>query len=246
MSRKSILLGLGLLALIAGVTAVVLVLLLNHEPADYHRLALPPGQERQKHSKEFEAKCFTLYNGMANDAEWRQTFTEAQINSYFDEEFVRSGLSEKVLPDYIREPRVSITPERVRLAFRYVVSSWCSAVVTFDFRVWLASNEPNVLALELQALHAGSLPVSAQSLLERVADVLRRQDIEVTLYRLPQSGNPVALLRFQANQPRPTVRLEQLELRQGELVIGGRSNDAAALRTMLTLPLTGLTPAAAE
>ena len=80
----------------------------------------------------------------------------------------------------------------------------------------------------------GSLPVSAQSLLERVSEAARRQDIEVTWYR--HEGNPVALLRFQANQPRPTVRLEKLELQEGLLVIGGHSVEAAPLRAMLGVP----------
>jgi len=240
-SRKSILIGLGLLVLLAAATAGGVALLLNHEPADYHAIALPPGQERQKNSQEFMRRGIKLYDEINNSLEWRETFTEAQINSYFDEDFVHSGLSERMLPEGIREPRISITPERVRLAFRYGAGKWCSAVVSIDFHVWLATNEPNVVALELQGLHAGSLPISAQSLLERVADVVRGQDVEVTWYRY--NGNPVALLRFQANQQRPTVRLERLELHPGELVVAGRSNDATSFRTMLTPPATSLKPA---
>jgi hypothetical protein len=234
MSRKSFLLGLTLLVLLGGTAAGVVALLVLHEPEFYPKLALPPGQERQQHSQEFQAKCVNLYNGMINDRVWQEKFTEAQINSFFDEDFIRSGIEERFLPEGISNPRVSIGPEKIRLAFRYGTEAWCSTVVTIDFRVWLCPREANVVALELQGLRAGSLPITAQSLLERVSEVARRQDIEVTWYRL--NGNPVALLRFQATQPRPTVRLERLELSEGQLVIGGRSAEAAPLRAMLGVP----------
>jgi hypothetical protein len=243
MSRKSMVLGIALLALLGGGGAAALALLVLHEPEFYRKIAVPPGQERQQHSQEFEAKCVNLINGMKNDRVWQEKFTDAQINSFFDEDFIRSGFSEQFLPQGISNPRVSIAADKIRLAFRYGTESWCSTVVSLDFRVWLCPQETNVVALELQCLRAGSLPITAQSLLERISEVLRRQqDVEVTWYRL--NGNPVALLRFQATQPRPTVRLERLELSDGQIVIGGRSAEAAPLRAMLGVPDVALKPAA--
>jgi hypothetical protein len=235
MSRKSVFLGIALLALLAGTVAGVLLLLVRHEPDFYRKMGLPPGPERQKHSEKFHERCTSLINGIVNNREWHERFTEAEINSYFEEGFVRSGASKSMLPEGISDPRVSIEPDKIRLAFRYGTGPWCCTVVSVDFRVWLAAHEANVVALELQGLHAGSLPVSAQSLLERISEVVRRrEDIEMSWYR--HNGNPVALLRFQANQARPTVRLERLELGQGELIIGGRSVEPAPLRAMLGMP----------
>ena len=243
MSRKSILLGVGLLALLSGAVSSVLLLLVRHEPEFYERIGLPPGMERQKHSQEFQGKFMQLVNGIDNNKTWQERFTEAQINSYFEEDFIRSGVSTTLLPEGISSPRVSFEPGKVRLAFRYGTHTWCSTIVSIDFKVWLAAHETNVVALELQGLHAGSLPVSAQSLLDRITEVVRRRDdIEITWYR--HDGNPVALLRFQANQPRPTVRLETLQLGQGELIIGGRSVEAAPLRAMLGVPVTAFKPSA--
>jgi hypothetical protein len=242
MSRKSVFLGIALLVLLGGGVAAVLALLVLHEPEAYHQAALPPGQERQKHSHEFETKCSLLVNGIMNDRQWKEKFTAAQINSYLEEDFVRSNMHDRLLPDGISDPRVSFGPGKVRVAFRYGAHTWCSTIVTIDFGVWLCPKDMNVVALELQGLRAGSLPITAQSLLDRVSEVARRQDIEVTWYRL--EGNPVALLRFQATQPRPTVRLERLELTEGELLIVGRSAEAAPLRAMLGVAPTALTPAA--
>src|SRR5262249_46802823 len=103
-----------------------------------------------------------------------------------------------------------------------------------------ATQETNVVALELQGLHAGSLPVGAQSFLDRVSEAARRQEIDITWYR--HENNPVALLRFQANQRRPTVRLEKLELHDGLLLVGGHSMEAAPLRAMLGIPLAATPP----
>jgi hypothetical protein len=243
MSRKSVLLGLGLLAVLAAAVAGILLVLVRHEPDFYRKIALPPGKERQRHSSEFQTKCSLLFTKMKDYREWQERFTEAQINSYFDEGFINSNLDKSMLPEGISSPRVSIERDRIRLAFRYGSEPWCSAVVSIDFRVWLVAHEVNVVALELQGLHAGSLPMSCQSLLERISEMLRRrEDIEVTWYR--HNGNPVALLRFQANQARPSVRLERLELGQGELIIGGRSVEPAPLRAMLGMPDAANEPSA--
>src|SRR5262249_17753101 len=161
----------------------------------YRATALPPGEERQKHSQEFVGKVSHLYNSITYDREWSETFTEAQINSYFDEDFIKSAVSERVLPEGIRDPRLTISPHKARLAFASNGVPPCSTLILIGRKVW-PTPEGNVVAVEVESLKAGSLPIGAQSLLERVSGVARRQDIEVPWYR--HEGNPVALLHFQA------------------------------------------------
>ncbi len=60
----------------------------------------------------------------------------------------------------------------------------------------------------------------------------RPRDIEITWFR--HKGKPVALLRFQASKPRPTVQLQRLELREGMIVIGGRSFERFPLQTLFS------------
>src|SRR5207247_5107671 len=133
---------------------------------------------------------------------WHGTFSEAQINSYFEEHFISSGFASRLLPDSVAAPRVVLEDDKIRLAFRYGTPPW-STIISIDFRVWLAPKERNVVVLELQSLHAGSLPVSAQSLLEQLSEALRKRNIEVTWYR--HNGNPTAVLRFQTAAPRPPL-----------------------------------------
>jgi hypothetical protein len=129
-------------------------------------------------------------------------------------------------------PRVAIEPDKARLAFRYG-SGTRSAVISIDIRLWLVKTEPGLIALELQSLRAGSLPISSQSLLDQLSEFGEKWNIKVTWYRYPKNGNPVALLRLQADKEKPTVKLTQLELQQGKLIIAGRSTEASPLRAML-------------
>lgn len=229
MSRKSILFGIGTVLLLAGV-GTCLILLLLHEPRFYRDTAIPEGKQRKQLSKQFVTEFVQLCNNVLNGDPWEVQFTEERVNSYFEEDFV--SMSEKVLPEGISDPRVSIEPDKIRLAFRYGTGPW-RTVISIDLRVWLVTAQPNVIALELQGLHAGSLPIAAQTLLERVSETARQENIDVTWYR--HNGNPVALLRFQADQPRPSVKLEGLELHQGEIKIRGRGLESAAVQGMLPM-----------
>jgi hypothetical protein len=223
MSRKSFFLGLGIIVFLAGSVSSVLALMVRHEPAVYVQKAPPLGEERKKQSDQFLAECFGLANQMQDKREWHGQFSEEQINSFFEDYFLNSESGKGTLPEGISEPRIGIEPDMIRLAFRYGTERW-NTVISIDVRVWLAAREPNVVVLELQALRAGSLPISAQSLLDRIAETARAHNVELTWYR--HNGNPVALIRFQPYQSRPTFHLTRLELQQGKIIIGGRSTDA--------------------
>jgi len=219
MSRKSILLGVAFIAAVLVFVGVTLGVLVKHEPSFYRRSALPPGPIRSLHSEAFESETRMLWSSLADRSpKWFATFTDAQINSYFEEQLMRNRTYRDFLPKGASAPRVAIESEKIRLAFRYGHGA-LSSVISIDLRVWLAKNEPNVVCLELQGLHAGALPISAQSLLDQVTAACQRKHIAVKWYR--RNGNPVALLRFQSEGSRPGVQLSNLELRQGMLVLSG-------------------------
>jgi hypothetical protein len=223
MSRKSAFLAIMIVLLLLGGAGTTLALLVRHEPAFYRRCSVRAGEHRVKCSGEFVGEFTTrLLGGILNHPQWDAQFTEEQINSYFEEDFVTKHSAENPLPEGISAPRIALGPEKVRLGFRYG-KGWWSTVICIDLRVWLAAKEPNVVALEFESLSAGALPISAQSLLERVYEAARRQNIDPTWYRY--RGHPVLLLRFQADRANPTFQLQRLELQEGKLLIAGRSLD---------------------
>jgi hypothetical protein len=234
MRRKSILLVLGIVVLVVATVLTTLALLARHEPRFWREAAVPAGKKREDQSTAFKKELLKLLNAIDNHYPQPEgTFTEAQINSFLEEDFVKEGHASKFLPDNVTTPRVVLQQDKIRLAFRYGNPPW-STVISIDFRIWLVPNQCNVVVLELQSLHAGALPISAQSLLEQLSEILRKRNIDVTWYR--HNANPAAVLRFQTDQPRPTVQLQRLELRNGMLWISARSIDPAS--TSSTRPVS--------
>lgn len=228
MSRKSLLFGFATLLMLAGL-AGGLILAVKHEPVFYLKSALPPGKERKQRSGQF-VQDFNQFCQEAHASRiWSGHFEQDCLNSFFDEHFIASGLDTRILPEGISMPRVTFgPPDHIRLGFRYG-KGLLSTIIAIDMRVWLASKAPNVVALELEGLHAGALPVAAQSLLERISEAAGQNNINVTWYR--HDGHPVALLRFQADQDRPTVKLEHLCLKPGVLEIQGRAMETSPVQT---------------
>jgi hypothetical protein len=240
MSRRSVLVAVGIFLLLTCGGATALLLLVRYEPAPYVQSTVPPGPVRSDRSKEFCTEFSNLVSAIGSERDWYARFTDEQINSYFDEHFVQQGLDVRLLPEGISQPRLVIEADKIRLAFRYGSGFW-STVISVDLRVWLARNEPNVVALKLEAFHAGALPISAQSLLERISEVGRQNGIDVNWYR--HEGHPVALLRFQADQARPTLQLLAVQLERGAITIQGRSNEPVPGRAEVPAPALALKPA---
>jgi hypothetical protein len=226
MTRKSLILAIGIVLFLLGSAGAALYLLARYEPAFYVRGNIAPGDQRKALSGECIAEFFKVLNGIARDrGEWEGRLKEEQVNSYFAEDFITNHSVEYPLPDGFSEPRVALEADRIRLGFRYG-SGWKSTVISIDMRVWLIAREPNAVALKFERIHAGALPISAQSLLDRVADFAHQKDIEATWYR--HNGRPVLVLRFEADKSNPRFRLLQLELRPGMLRIHGKSLDGSA------------------
>jgi hypothetical protein len=242
MRRKSVLLAFGILVLLGCALVGVLALMARHEPGFYGKAEVRPGPFREKQSQAFSTEMGLLINNIVNhESSWRRTFTEAQINSFFEEDFLRQRFADLLLPEGVTAPRVVLEQDKVRLAFRYGTPPW-STIISIDFRVWLAPKQYNVVVLELQSLHAGALPISAQSLLEQFSDTLRKRNIDVTWYR--HNGNPTAVLRFETGQSRPTWQLKRLELRPGSLTLVGAAVEPspAAACPLKALPGSASTP----
>jgi hypothetical protein len=234
MSRRSLLLAVGILFLLACGGGTVLLLLLRYVPRDYLQAAVPPGEKQDASSKEFSQKFFNLYSAIGGGEPWEAHFTDEQINSYFDKDFVQSGLDVRLLPQGVSQPRVLFEPDRVCLAFRYGAGFW-STVISIDLRVWLPQGEPNAVALQVLGFRAGALPISTQTLMEPVSDMGRLNNIDVSWYR--HEGYPVALLRFQADQPRATLQLDSVQLDRGVIWIRGRSNEPSVHAGLHSLKL---------
>jgi hypothetical protein len=239
MSRRSLLLAITIFSCLTCGVGTALWMLVRYEPRLYLQAAVPPGDVRQQLSTECCKELSHLYHSVTTQDEqvWEHRFTDEQINSYLAEHFVQSHFDKEFLPEGMSQPRIVIDSDKIRVAFRYGKGLW-STIVSINLRVWLVKGEPNVVAMKLVGFHAGALPVSAQSLLESITQTCQKNGIGVDWYR--DDGAPVALLRFQAEQPHPTLELETIKLEPGAIRIEGRTKDPSSLRAFLEDPLANL------
>ena len=127
------------------------------------------------------------------------------------------------LPDGFHDLRVQIEEGKIRLGVRYGSGFW-STILSIDLKVWLVSDEVNLVALEVDNLRAGGLSISRQVIIDNITEAARRKNIDVNWYH--HHGNPVAIMKLQADRMRPTIQLQRLELQPGRIVIMGRSPDS--------------------
>jgi hypothetical protein len=218
MRPRPLLLILAICLAVLVVVGVPLLTLLRSQPDFYRRGAMPAGDLRKQRSKEFIGQFVHLLNDPREYRVWGARLTDSQINSYFEEDFLRPGDFGRSFFPEVSAPRVAFENERIRFGMRYG-KGWWSTILSVDLRVYLAAHEANVVVVEIERIRAGALPISAQSILERISEVARRQDIEVTWYR--RQGRPVALFRFGAGRSDSGVQLQRLEMKDGTLTISG-------------------------
>lgn len=218
MSRKSLILAIAIVLLFLGSAGSVLALLVRSEPEFYARVGVPPGEYRRRCSALFTGENSRIATGLFNREDWDARFTEDQINSYFEEGFHKQFPPGSGLPESIGGVRVCLEDNKIRLGFRYGEGK-LSTVLSLDVKAWLVPKEANVVAVEFLSLHAGALPISTQWLQERVNELTRHLNVDPTWYRL--DGDPVVVLRFQADRSEPTFQLQKLELSDKLLRITG-------------------------
>lgn len=219
MRRRSVFLLLAIIVALVGGAGAALAAMIHHVPGFYKDAAVANDTQRPIKSRECFQRSIELWNDIGNGLPWEKEFVQDHLNSYFQEEDNRSSAGLIELPDGIRDIRFAFDQDRGRIGFRYG-AGWWSSVISVEFRVWLVAQKTNVVALELVSFRAGALPLGTQALLDFITETARQQNIEVTWYR--NEGHPVALLQFQANQPRPNTLLRRLELMPGRVIVAGR------------------------
>lgn len=219
--------------LLAGVTLAAGVVL-RHEPYFYRLHAIAPSAERKQLSSKFVVEfAQLLINVKGGEPHWHFAFSDAEINSFFQEDFVANGEVENLRKLGISEPRIAFEDDCIRLAFRYGSGFW-STIVSYDLRIWAVPKEPNVVAVEIRGRRLGALPLSSQTLLDELAQLATSHNIEVTRYRY--KGNPVAVVRFQTDLANPTAQLKCLRVIPGALSIGGSCLCAAQPSAKAAIP----------
>ena len=207
--------GLVLIALIS--VPVGLWMSLTHKPKFYQELVdHQPGEDVEAEAKRFVAQSLQLRNDIANEPNWEAVFSDREVNAWLAEDLVTHFADQ--LPPEVHEPRIAFEADRITLAFGLDQGPVRSVI-------WVVARarvpEDNVIALTLEKIRAGALPVSPDRIVKTLTDQAKKNGLDVTWSK---EGNlPVATIRYRPDRVRQDVVLERVSIREGQIRLNGRS-----------------------
>lgn len=202
---------------------------LTHEPDFYRKKFRIPSAARKQEARKFVVQGMRLRNDIMNEPRWEAAFSDQEVNSWLAEDLVTHFADQ--IPKGVHEPRVVFEPDRATFAFQ-LDQGPVRSVVWVVVSVRMA--EQNVLALTIEKIRAGVVPIPAEKLLEPITAHARARGLDI---RWEQDGDlPMALIRYDPNARRRDVVLEKLEILEGQVRLSGRSDRSAGRAAALMLP----------
>lgn len=192
---------------------------LTYEPR-YYRDMVPLAASRaqlEDRAKRFVAQSLQLRNDICNEPTWEAVFSDQEVNAWLAEDLV-THFADQVPPE-VREPRVLFESGKVVLAFRMEGGAF-SSIITVVARPRIPAD--NTIELTLEKIRAGILPVPADRVLDRIIERGRIYGVDVVWRKV--DGYPVVQLHYTPALHREDVRLDDVEIRAGQIRLAGRSD----------------------
>jgi hypothetical protein len=155
---------------------------------------------------------------------WQAVFTDEQINAWLVQQLPREFPN--LLPPGVDEPRIVIEDGRVLVAARFK-NPHIDTVVSFELNAALTEH-PNVLALQVNNLRAGSLPLPLSRFLRGISREAAKSNMEVR-WDMDQD-DPIALVTIPSDHPsyiHSPVIVESVYLAEGILALAGHTGPEA-------------------
>jgi hypothetical protein len=191
---------------------------------DFYQTALaasPPPSVRHEAAREFAEQTANLVRDLQYSPTWEQEFTQTQVNSWLAEELPeRYG---NRIPRGVSDPRVQFVDGLVRIGFQYT-SKRFDGVVSLDLRPSVP--EPNKLAITVESLYAGLLPLAPASFTDDVSKQLDKYNVEHEWQ--VENGHQVLLLTIVPNRGDRPI-LEELSVDDEKLRIAGHRAPTATI-----------------
>ena len=225
--KRLIRVGIGLGVL--GFIPVAAWLSLTYEPYYYRAMVGLSREQRAGRAKKFVAQSIQLRNDICNEPSWEAIFTDQEVNAWLAEDLVTHFADR--LPPEVHEPRLLFEPDRIILAFQ-LRQGGVQSVITVVARPRVPGG--NTIELTLEKIRAGILPVPADHILDRIIEYARTHGIDAEWDR--RDGYPVVVMRYTPNIEREDVQLEELQIRDHQIRLAGRSDRAKGAFSRPTLP----------
>lgn len=160
-------------------------------------------------------KATALASDLKRSRPWQATFSESEINGWLAVDLVKNYAG--CLPASIRDPRVTIAPDRVTVACRYREGR-INTVLWLSLDVYLEA--PNVVALRVRKARAGALPLPLDDVLKQIGQATGRLHWRIEWQQA--DGDPVAVVTIPPHgKDQKAVELTEIRLDQGEIHLAG-------------------------
>jgi uncharacterized protein YpmS len=187
----------------------------QHEPAFYREAMEIKPAVLEKASDQMLKQIAALQSALNRQGRWQATITAEEINGWLAVDLVKNHPN--TLPPTVRDPRVAIDPNEMTVGCRFEQAG-VSSVVSLTVQPYLP--EPNVVALRIVRCRAGALPMPLKSVIDGLSKAAG--NMQLRLRWGPAGNDPVAMLSLpEDDDAERVVRIETLELRQGEIFISG-------------------------
>ena len=213
------------LLLVIGLTAAWWAVEQAHQVPDFYTQAaqsLP--ESTAEASRHLTAEVEQLQNDAAKVGSWRATFSDDEINAWLVEELPKKF--PQLLAKGASEPRIAIEDNHLLAAVRYK-DRRIDTVISCQFEVEL-TEQPNMLALRVQHLKAGELPLPLSKFLKGISKEAAKGDVDIR-WDVTDSG-PIALVTVPSEHPlyvRNPVIVESIQLVDGTLQLSGHTGPLA-------------------
>jgi hypothetical protein len=192
---------------------------LTYQPSYYRAIVGLTREQRAGRARKFVAQSLQLRNDIVNEPTWEAVFTDQEVNAWLAEDLVTYFADQ--LPPEVTEPRVLFELDHMTLAFQ-LRHGGLQSVITVVARPRVPGG--NTVELTLERIRAGILPVPADHILDRIIEYARYHGVDVEWAR--RDGYPVVLMRYTPHIDREDVQLEELQIRDHQIRLAGRSDRA--------------------
>ena len=187
--------------LITGVFKLAMILLLlllvalgvvyyfSQQQPDFYATALDRKPEESKAlGSRMEQTVFDIYNSAVIPTTWQGEIVEDEINGW-----LTSELPEKfheLLPEYIKDPRVKLTKNKLTIACRCTYKD-LKGIVVGDFDLF-CTDQPNQVAVRIRGLNVGIVPLPVTQFADQITESLQKSGYQSSWTKL--EGDPVLLV----------------------------------------------------
>lgn len=198
--------------------------LLTHQPEFYRRTSEMEPERRHAEAKKFVAQSLQLRNDIVNEPRWEAAFTDEEVNAWLAEDLVQH-FSEQI-PAGVHEPRILFELDRVHFGFQ-LDQGPVRSVVSIVARARIPGEHE--LALTIEKIRAGVVPIPANQLLDKIAEAARSHGLDVRWEE--DEGLPVAVIKYSPDPRRRDVVVDKIQILEGQIRLAGRSSKGRSIAT---------------